>query len=319
MADKWQRLSKLLIAIVREGEMTTRRARQITGSTRPQARVDLRTLSEYLDIEHVEDARHSCWRLSDGERRVGIPVSLHDRLAWRVGSEFVEGILCSTAFSESVRKLDRAILNLDPGSDSTDDPLDRRFHFIHEPEKDYSGHRDLLRQLSEALLSSRVIDFEFNDKPRQGIEPLTLLVYKRGLYLLARHPAKKGHRTYRVEKMSALHITSATFKYPTYAEWNPDTLFTDCYGITPDAERGPEEIRLRFYGILEHIQSRAWMPGQRFENGPNGTVDLVFDATGKELVGLALQFGDWAEVISPPWLRDEVAAKLRKALGRYRA
>jgi mRNA interferase MazF len=67
----------------------------------------------------------------------------------------------------------------------------------------------------------------------------------------------------------------------------------------------------------EYVRARHFHGSQRFEEGPDGSVDLVMTTGGRELENLALEYGWTVEVIEPPWLRAKVAEHHRRAAAYY--
>lgn len=315
----WVRRCRILKHIMRTGRITNREARRITGeSDKRTIQRDLEALSDHAGVQWVDAGQGSYWALAPDERMMGLPVSLQDRLAMRVGHEFVRSFLYQTDFSESVERMDRAMLELDPDSDVTRDALSRRFHFIHEPEKDYTAHRELLSRLTRALLETRLVSFEYStmrgSKQHSSVRPYTLVVYKRGLYLVAR-TSRPDPTVFRVEKISNLEVSDHQFEYPYASQWDPDTHFGSCFGIFPNGD--PQDVRLRFTGnAVDYARSRVWMAGQEvidFEDA----CEVRFAATGRELESLALQFGELVEVLEPESLRVRVAERLALAAALY--
>lgn len=319
MSESWRRRCAILKAMMRKGgTITTREAVRVAGARDKETAIkDLKALVDCAGVKRVGEGRDAHWALPRTDVVLGMDVSLQDRLALRVGRDFVGGMLRDTDFSESLQNFDEQVARLDPEEDATKDALDRRFYFIHEPEKDYSPHRATLALVAEALLGSYFIAFEYGDRRHTSVRPYTLVAYKRGLYLLAM-TGKRDPTTFAVERMRAVEVSEERFDYPYASAWDPRRHLARCFGIFPDPEHPPQRVRLRFEpAAVRYVENRRWMPTQRIVPGPGGTLELEFEATGRELVGLVLQFGELVEVIEPSWLREQVADRLRRAAARY--
>jgi len=69
--------------------------------------------------------------------------------------------------------------------------------------------------------------------------------------------------------------------------------------------------------VSRYVTRRLWHRTQKFRRAPGGVI-MTVDVKGTvELASWVLSFGDQAEVLSPPELRDSVARELARAAARY--
>jgi predicted DNA-binding transcriptional regulator YafY len=133
-------------------------------------------------------------------------------------------------------------------------------------------------------------------------------------YLLARDVERERIPRLPVERFTSAEM-GAVFVWKSCPD--PNELVHQSYGIV-DYGEVPQEVRLRFQpGVADLVRARRWHPTERFEDGPQGTLDLVMDTQGPELARLALEWGDRVEVIGPSDLRQRVQKELRNSLARY--
>jgi len=313
----------LLAHLMRAGEVTTKRATPIGGTDSRKARKDLEALAGRgvpLRIEGEGDERR--WVLDDNWRLHGHAVELTERLALLVGRELVTSFLHDTELGEGLALLDREIEHAQPLGEGRAADLVRRFLYVHEPAKDYGPHRRVLAQVVGAVLSHHTLTFAYvsarGGRPRRyaRIAPLTLVIYKRGVYVLFEH--KRRYETCAIERMSDVVVHSdKRFAYPPPSVFDPRRVLAGRFGLTPGKEP-PATVRIRCDATVRpYIEGRTWMPGQRVEPRDDGRCDLVFVASGQELVSFVLQWGDKVEVIEPAWLRAAVADELTRAAARY--
>ena len=268
-----------------------------------------------------EGLRTERWAITESIRDLGIPIGLDERLALLFGRELVLGALQETDVGDRMDELAHHISALEHSQLSETD-FARRFYCRHEPKKSYANFREELRTIVSCLISSRRLSFEYT-KPgassdlKKHIRPLTLLMYKRGLYLMGYKPgADNEERLYAVERMKGVVAEDITFDYPTPGQYDPRESFKQTYGIWSGDE--PAEVVLRFEGRdRAYVKDRRWMEGQTVTMLPNGRCELRFVATGNELVSLVTSFGAAVEVVEPPWLRKKVIQTLKGALARY--
>jgi len=234
--------------------------------------------------------------------------------------ELVESFLADTDFGDALSKLDKHFQALDPTGLNGD--LRRRFHYVHEPKKDYGTHRDTLDKIVAAILGGYRISFDYysvsSDKTKQyqGIAPLTLAVYKRGVYLLFER--RGDFRTFAVERLTELQThPDLAFDYPIPSEYDPAKALEGRFGISSDG-REAEKVVLRFAPeVRTFVGSREWVPDQKTRVMEDGSVELTFHALGYEIGSFVMQFGHTVEVISPQHLRERVRDELTRALALY--
>lgn len=105
------------------------------------------------------------------------------------------------------------------------------------------------------------------------------------------------------------------FEYP--ADYHPSKIAEGSFGLIS----GPR-TRVRIFfdeKVSRFVRRRQWHPSQVIKRVPNG-VELTMEVSGTvEVVSWVLGFGDQAEVLEPQALRDQVAAELGRASGRYAA
>lgn len=331
------RRAHLMWYLTRHGSVSTARASRIVGADKRTVLRDLKALAaSHIPIRQEGEDREQHWILPEDWRAAGMEVGLREWLSLLLGREILGSFLHDTSFADSLAHLEEQVEVLHDSSDLDsapsppprrfrEDELLRRFHFIHEPARDYSEHRETLEAIVRALLGSYSVSFEYErGSSRAGtaleshrqVEPYTLVVYKRAVYLYAE---RRGElRPFAVERIRELvGHPDRPFPYPRRCEYDPSRALAGLFGIARNG-RPPLPVRLRFLPrVRTYVEARHWYPGQRLEEGPDGALDLLFTATGNELVSLALQFGETCEVLEPAWLRAEVRRELEGALRAY--
>jgi predicted DNA-binding transcriptional regulator YafY len=146
------------------------------------------------------------------------------------------------------------------------------------------------------------------------LEPYTLLVYKKGLYLAARSEGHGGEiRTFALDGFRAVEwLRGDKFEYP--AAYEPAQLTEGAFGLI----RGKEvtRVRIRFDDkVARYVQRRMWHPTQRFRRVADGAIEMTMDVRGTtEVVSWVLGFGDKARIVEPDGLRRQVQSEIRGAL-----
>ena len=174
--------------------------------------------------------------------------------------------------------------------------------------------------MTQAILERRVCVVTYvaaatGRKKTYRIEPFKLFSYHGGLYAFVRVPKYGDVRMLAAERIKKLDLTEDRFDPP--PDFSMTDYFSDAFGLIPEE---PFDVKVRFTSpCATYVQERIWHPGQQVEALPDGGILLSFRAGGTyEIKSWVLSYGAAAEIIEPVWLRDEISAELKKALGVYK-
>jgi proteasome accessory factor B len=146
------------------------------------------------------------------------------------------------------------------------------------------------------------------------LDPYTLLVYKKGLYLAGWSDAHQAIRTFALDGFKDVEwLKGNKFEYP--ADYQPEKLYEGAFGLI----RGePVKVKIRFSEkVARYVRRRRWHPTQRVRNVAGG-VELTMEVRGTtEIVSWVLGFGQEAEIVEPAELREAVRGELTRALASY--
>ena len=148
------------------------------------------------------------------------------------------------------------------------------------------------------------------------VSPYCLKLFKQRWYMLAKSDAYNEPRIYALDRILYLTQTNTSFKLP--MGFDPKEVFRKLFGVILD--NGPvEEVVIRvsedqvkYYRTLplhhsqEEGESREGYTEFRYRLVP--TFDFVREMLSK---------GMYAEVMSPAWLRKEIANELRQTVKMY--
>jgi predicted DNA-binding transcriptional regulator YafY len=289
--------------------------------------IDSRTLRRYFsDLKEMgvplkEDA-------SGGERlisvdptyaRTGVHLTLAEVLSLHFGRTlftFLDGTSFASDMDGAIERLAPAISRYT--QDITRD-LDRKFMAVGEHAKDYTGDGDLLDEIVSALLYNNPADAEYRRVRSVSkfyrLEPLTLAVYRQGLYLFARDMAEQKIKCFAVERFVRFsRLRRERFEYP--EGYDPQAEVGTAFGITS----GPaEEVIARFSpSVAPYVRERQWHPSQKLQVLEDGGVRLRLKVyLSPELKEWLLGFGPDVRVEAPAALVEAVKAAHRAALEAY--
>jgi predicted DNA-binding transcriptional regulator YafY len=264
--------------------------------------------------------KRKLWRLMPTARRQSITLTMSQMIALFL-SRRVFDFLAGTGFKEDLddvfAKLEATLRRKDFAAVKN---LDRKVFDVNEARHLYEGRLEDVNDIMTALLREdrlRVTHEGVSGGRKTFVlEPYTLLVYKKGLYLAGRSLGHDGAiRTFALDGFRAVEWRRGDhFDYP--ADFRPEQITEGAFGLI----RGREAARVRIWfdaKVARYVQRRQWHPSQRFRRAGAG-IELTLDVQGTtELVSWVLGFGDKARVVEPATLRFEVGRELARAARQY--
>ena len=147
------------------------------------------------------------------------------------------------------------------------------------------------------------------------LEPYTLLVYKKGLYLAGYSDRHKAVRLFSLDGLRNVDWQRGKkFEYP--ADFDPAKLTEGAFGLI-----GGERTKVRIFfddKVARFVRRRLWHPTQRIKT-VDGGIELTMEVAGTvEVLNWVLSYGDKAKVLEPESLRAQTSAEHEHALARYR-
>jgi len=137
------------------------------------------------------------------------------------------------------------------------------------------------------------------------------------LYLIGHDETRDAIRTFKVERILDLSITTRTFEAPDSAGLT--VTLSRAWDIIADQ---PEtEVILRFApAVSARVREATWHPSETVREHADGSLEWRATVAGTIEIRLwILSWGDDVEVLAPEALRDDVASTLQRAAARYRA
>jgi len=292
-------------------------------------RVNPRTALRYLQalsragepLYEEMSGRRKVWRLMPTARRQTITLTTAQMLALYL-SRRVFDFLAGTGFKEDLddvfAKLEATLRRKDFGAVRN---LDRKVFDVNEARHLYEGRLEDVNDIMTALLREERLrvtqEGVSGDRKTFVLEPYTLLVYKKGLYLAGRSQGHGGEiRTFALDGFREVEwLRGDKFEYP--ADFRPEQMTEGAFGLI----RGKEVTRVRIWfdeKVARYVQRRMWHPTQRFRKVAGG-VELTMEVRGTtEIVSWVLGFGATARVVAPEGLRSAVMKELADAHTLYR-
>lgn len=190
--------------------------------------------------------------------------------------------------------------------------IERKLFFLLQGGEQAITHPESpLDEVVQAVLEEKQLRMHyehFNGKrERVTVSPLSLMVYRQQLYMVALKSDQKPH-PFRVARVLSAEVDKP-FTYP--AEYDPAVVYRDAFGVfIPTA--APEVVRLRLSAEWRtFIRTHRWHPSQEVET--DGLTVRITVCPCREVEQWILSFGDDAEVLEPEHLREKIKHRLATA------
>jgi proteasome accessory factor B len=121
--------------------------------------------------------------------------------------------------------------------------------------------------------------------------------------------------TVAVERIRSLDVTEEAFTVD--SAFDPKRYEAEAFGV---AWEKPMTVVVRFSSDqAPYVRERQWHPTQKLRELRDGRIELRLHAGGRfEIMRWVLSWGEAAQLVRPPTLRREIAAKLRAVALQYR-
>jgi predicted DNA-binding transcriptional regulator YafY len=288
--------------------------------------ISVRTAIRYLRA--LEESGERLYDETEGNRKV-----------WRLMPSAREGLLTLTTSQMVSLFLSRRVFDFLEGTGFKED-LDEIFHQLeaHLKRKDFVAVKNLDRKLFDvneapffyegriedvndiitALIREERISATHASVGRGQktfvLDPYTLLVYKKGLYIAGYSHHHSNVRTFGLDGFRSVDWKkNDKFEYP--ADYQPEKLVEGSFGLFTGVRT---QVRVFFdEKVARYVKRREWHPTQTIEK-VNGGIILTLQVHGTvELMSWVLGFGEKAEILEPESLRAEVARVVEAAAKRY--
>ena len=185
--------------------------------------------------------------------------------------------------------------------------------------------QERLRLLTTAWVTNRVVEFDYapawsnpGSVRRARVHPYLIepSAATHTTYLIGRDETRNALRTFRVDRISNVRVTTATFELPKDVEL--ERTLAAAWDIV--ADQPLEEIVIRFNKeSAARVRETRWHPSQSIEEQLDGSLIWRARVSGLlEIRSWVLTWGDGAEVLRPEALRDDMARTHAAAAARYR-
>lgn len=189
-------------------------------------------------------------------------------------------------------------------------------HWIDVDFSDWSYQgRNLFNILKRAIFTQKIISFDYystkGEKTHRSIEPMQLIFKHKSWYVKGFCLTRQDMRLFKLTRMENLTLTENTFTKRDIPLNMPEALqeYDDSKEIKFKLKIAPE-MAYRVYDEFE--------PGS-IEKLPDGYLTATASYVEDEWVyGMILSYGEYAEVLEPEHVRDNIKKRLEKTMKIYK-
>ena len=187
--------------------------------------------------------------------------------------------------------------------------------------------REHLATVIRAMKENRVLTLTYQsywkeEESHYDVQPYCVKLFRQRWYMVARKTdpefAGQAPHTYALDRIISLQPTDATFRMP--GDWDAETFFRDSFGIITDPEVGDCDVTLKVSaGQANYLRDLKLHETQReTERTPQYSIFTLHLRPTFDFQQELLWNGEDMEVLSPLWLRNEMAGKIQRMWNKYK-
>ncbi len=150
---------------------------------------------------------------------------------------------------------------------------------------------------------------------RRCVQPYHLAHRDNLWYLIALDVERGALRTFALPRIGQVKVLAETFARP--ENFSPEAFFASALGVL--GGEGNYEVVIRFdSAVADRVREREWHESQDMRDQADGSLELRLRLGAlAEVARWVLGWGDSAEVLGPPELRDHLRAKVTRLARIY--
>lgn len=183
--------------------------------------------------------------------------------------------------------------------------------------------RKFLMPILDAMKDNSAIEISYQNFWSKSattfrIYPYCVKVFKQRWYVVGCSPKTEDIRVYALDRIGQITPTDEKFEFP--KDFDGETFFCHCYGVTAGDGTPAERILLKVYAKQDsYIRALPLHHSQKEEETTaDFTVFSYFIRPTFDFRQEILSHGAQIEVLEPKWLRDEMSKIARKQTEKYR-
>jgi predicted DNA-binding transcriptional regulator YafY len=189
------------------------------------------------------------------------------------------------------------------------------------PSNPLENQRPVYEQLLEAIAGRHSVRIRYQSLTEweeicTRLSPYRLLFSRRSWYVIGRSSLHRSTRTFNLGRIHQLEPLEDAYEVP--RGFSLDRYLGNAWHLIP--EPGPDHhVLIRFSRLVaQNVAEVVWHKTQQVQPNPDGTIDFRVKVSGLgEISWWVLGYGDQAEVLQPPQLRQIIGQRAARAAKQY--
>ncbi len=194
-------------------------------------------------------------------------------------------------------------------------------HIHPPPSNPLVGYKPVYEQLLDAAANRRNVRIRYNslheDKQiTTRLSPYHLFFSRRSWYVVGHSSLHRSKRTFHLGRILEIVPLEDHFQMP--RAFSLDNYLGNAWHMIPEKGRD-REVVVRFSRMVaQNVAEVKWHKTQQIELHDDGAVDFRVTVSGlNEISWWILGYGDQAEVLQPPELRQLIADRAKRMAAKY--
>lgn len=292
--------------------------------------VDQRTIRRDLDRlrqaaipveDHTGEFGRKTWRLGESWCKAPIQFDFEEAAALYLGRQLLESMAGTPFWAAAVRAWGKIRSTFGETAANYIDRFSQVFHCAEGGNLDYSTKAEILESLTIAIEDHKIVHITYQsasatEPATREVYPLKLVRNHTGsLYLRAFTPESEGIKTYKIDRIEAVEVSS--FVFQRYRDVDAVASLSGSLGIYDGT--GEVAVTIEFLpAAARHARESRWHRSAEFTALRDGGLILRLRLSSTvEIKSRVLSYGASAIVLEPEDLRVEIAAELARLLEAY--
>lgn len=194
-------------------------------------------------------------------------------------------------------------------------------HIQPPPLNPLDGCKPYYEQLLDAVANRHSVRIRYDSLADRKeivtrLSPYRLFFSRRSWYVVGRSSVHRAKRTFHLGRIKQLEPLDDRFQIP--RGFSIERYLRNAWHMIPEQGRDCEVV-VRFSPLVaKNVAEVNWHKRQRLAFHPDGSMDFRVTVSGlNEISWWILGYGDQAEVLEPPRLRQMVAERARRMVEKY--
>ena len=259
-----------------------------------------------------QDGKTLWFILEAAKKNVPIPLSHSELMALYFGRDMLN-VLKNTIFHDSLKSLFSKIKTTLPHEYTRFlDQFEKNIKVGQHPYNLYTGFKDTLQKVNEAIADSRYIDMSYftmsrKEETMRRVAPYNIWFFDGTFYLVGFCLKRKGIRNFSFDRIKSLDLSEDLFKRPD--NFSIEEHMKSSFGVFHGK---PVKVKIWFAPeAAGYIKEKIWHESQIITDLKNGSIYFEAEVAGIfEIKTWIMGWGAKAKVIEPESLKKKILSEI---------